>query len=234
MPEHAQEEALARTLNVYWIGGAKGGVGKSLASMAFLDFLGARGVTPVLVETDTSNPDVGKSYGTTVETELLDLDSRDGWLALLTLCEQSEHPIVINTGSRNSAAVTQYADLFALGLDELGAELVALWVINEHRDSLELLRQFRSSLPRSRVHVLRNQHCSSSFPLYEASQIRQDIEAAGGKSLTFPELANRVTRELYERRLTLQAATREMPFGSRIELKRWRREVGEVFSQVVA
>jgi hypothetical protein len=84
------------------------------------------------------------------------------------------------------------------------------------------------------VHVLRNQHCSSSFPLYEASQIRQDIEAAGGKSLTFPELANRVTRELYERRLTLQAATREMPFGSRIELKRWRREVGEVFSQVVA
>jgi len=226
-------ETKPAALKVYWIGGAKGGVGKSLAAMAFLDYLTTNRHSPLLVETDTSNPDVGKSYGNTIDTELLDLDARDGWLALLTLCEQSERPIVINTGSRNSAAVAQYADLFALGLEELGAELVVLWVINEHRDSLELLLQFRKVLPRARVHVLRNEHCATNFPLYDDSELKKSVEADGGRSLTFPDLAGRVTRELYERRLTLHAAARDMPFGNRIELKRWRREVGETFAQVV-
>ena len=234
MPE-TEQVTLPQTaaLKLYWVGGAKGGVGKSIVAMALLDYLITLGMSPLLVETDTANPDVFKSYGELVETVQLDLDTRDGWIALLTLCEQATRPVVINTGSRNSAAVARFADLFQLGLDDLAAELVALWVINEQRDSLELLRQFRAALPSVRVHVLRNQHCAPTFPLYDQSNLRQEIETNGGLSLTFPDLAGRVTRELYDRRLTLMAAEREMPFGNRIELKRWRQAAKQVFSQVV-
>ena len=44
---------------IFWIGGSKGGVGKSAVSMALLDYLGES--CPLLVETDTANPDVAKN-----------------------------------------------------------------------------------------------------------------------------------------------------------------------------
>ena len=41
---------------IYWIGGSKGGVGKSMMTLATLDYLLERGEKVVLVECDTSNP----------------------------------------------------------------------------------------------------------------------------------------------------------------------------------
>jgi CO dehydrogenase nickel-insertion accessory protein CooC1 len=38
---------------IYWVGGGKGGVGKSMVSMALLDCLVARGVSTMLIESDT-------------------------------------------------------------------------------------------------------------------------------------------------------------------------------------
>ena len=46
---------------IFLVGGGKGGVGKSLMSMALLDFLHTSGRRPYLVETDTSVPDVFKT-----------------------------------------------------------------------------------------------------------------------------------------------------------------------------
>jgi MinD-like ATPase involved in chromosome partitioning or flagellar assembly len=51
---------------IFLVGGGKGGVGKSLMSIALLDFLQASGQRPFLVETDTSVPDVFKTYGEAV------------------------------------------------------------------------------------------------------------------------------------------------------------------------
>ncbi len=63
---------------IFLIGGDKGGVGKSMMSMALLDYL--RGIKePVfLVETDTSAPDVWKTYRNDVESECVDLEQKDG------------------------------------------------------------------------------------------------------------------------------------------------------------
>jgi cellulose biosynthesis protein BcsQ len=45
---------------LYFIGGSKGGVGKSILSMILADFLTqCRRRKIILVESDTSNPDVG-------------------------------------------------------------------------------------------------------------------------------------------------------------------------------
>ena len=53
------------SLPFVFVGGNKGGVGKSLASMALLDYwLSSEPAKPAFpVETDTSNPDVAKVYG---------------------------------------------------------------------------------------------------------------------------------------------------------------------------
>ena len=66
---------------IYWVGGSKGGVGKSMMTVATLDHLLERGAKVLLVECDTSNPDVWKTYREQVEAELIDLDEAAyGWI----------------------------------------------------------------------------------------------------------------------------------------------------------
>ncbi len=47
---------------IYYIGGSKGGVGKSIVAFAFIDYLIGKGIKVLLVETDNSNPDVYKTH----------------------------------------------------------------------------------------------------------------------------------------------------------------------------
>lgn len=110
-----------------------------------------------------------------------------------------------------------------------------LWLINRQRDSLELLAEFRDMAPGVKIHVLRNSYFGDErkFELYNGSELRKEIEAAGGKSLTFPELADRITDQLYTQRLTLaQAGADSMPLGSRSEVHRWRTACAELFRQI--
>ncbi len=73
------------SLPLVFIGGNKGGVGKSLASMALLDYWLANDAkkTVFLIETDTSNPDVAKAYGETVPHLLPQISEREGWIDLV-------------------------------------------------------------------------------------------------------------------------------------------------------
>ena len=59
---------------LYFIGGSKGGVGKSFLSMALADFLTKyKNRKIILVESDTSNPDVGKTFAHNDDVEVLSL-----------------------------------------------------------------------------------------------------------------------------------------------------------------
>ena len=63
--------------------------------------------------------------------------------------------------------------------------------------------------------------------------MRATIEQAGGRSLSFPELADRVTDAMNKGRLTVAKALEELSFGDRMEVERWRDECKEMFSQVL-
>ena len=47
---------------LFAVGGCKGGVGKSMVALALVDYLLQRGEPVLLIETDTSNPDVWRMY----------------------------------------------------------------------------------------------------------------------------------------------------------------------------
>jgi hypothetical protein len=222
---------------IYWVGGSKGGVGKSMMTVATLDYVLERGDKALLVECDTSNPDVWKAYKDQVPAELIDLDEADGWIHLVNTCDSHRDTVVIvNTAARNNVAVRQYGQTLDSSLEELGTKLVALWVINRQRDSLELLREFTDAVPKADVHVVRNGYFGDErkFELYNGSKIRESIEGRGGKSVTFPDLADRVADDIYTKRLSLSAAAKTLPIGNRAELARWRGEVRKVLSEVVA
>jgi hypothetical protein len=226
-----------RVGRTYWIGGSKGGVGKSLMTIATLDYLLGRGDDVFLVECDTSNPDVWKAYQEHVKGELIDLDEADGWIQLVNVCHaHRQGSIVVNTAARNNAAVTRFGSTLDSSLEELGTKLVALWMINRQRDGLELLVEFMQAMPSADVHVVRNGYFGDErkFELYNTSNVRTSIEKRGGKSVTFPDLADRVADDIYTQRLALSAAATALPIGNRAELGRWRGEVRRVLSELVS
>ena len=58
------------------------------------------------------------------------------------------------------------------------------------------------------------------------------VTALGGKTLFLPDLADRVTDELYGKRTTLAEASQQFKLGDRTELQRWRTAVSEMFAQI--
>lgn len=220
---------------IFLVGGGKGGVGKSLMSMALLDFLHVTDKRPFLVETDTSVPDVFKTYGEAVGGELVNLDEREGWIDLVNLVESSpESTFVVNTGARNQTGISNFGRTLSKALPELGRKLVVLWMIDRKRESLELLADFRAAIPEADVHVVRNMYLGAEkkFELYNGSQMRAAIEGRGGRSLNLPELADRVTDAMNKGRLTVERAVDELSLGDRMELERWRDECNTMLSEV--
>jgi len=221
---------------IFLIGGGKGGVGKSLMSMAVLDYLYANGQRPFLVETDTSVPDVFKTYAEAVKGDLVNLDEREGWIDLVNLVESNPaSTVVINTGARNQTGISNFGRTLSKALPELRRKLVVLWMIDRKRESLELLADFAEAIPEAEVHVVRNMYLGTEkkFELYNGSKMKTAIEAKGGRSLNLPELADRVTDAMNRSRLTIERAVAELSLGDRMELERWRDDCRSMLFEVI-
>ncbi|MBJ9752851.1 nucleotide-binding protein [Burkholderia cepacia] len=221
---------------IYLVGGSKGGVGKSFVTLALVDYLQRTDINVVLVETDTSNPDVMKAVHAEIECASCNLDDVSGWIDFVNFCDTHRDAIVVvNTAARSQAGVEQYGGTLASALDELARRLVVLWVINRQRDSLELLLKFGATFPNAITHVVRNGYFGSpdKFTLYRDSQLRNAVEAQG-QSLDFPDLADRVADELRSQRLSVGRAAQTMHIGERAELLRWRAIYGTMFAKLTA
>lgn len=235
-------ETNERALPIIMGAGCKGGVGKSTICEALIHYLLQRGAPVLLVETDISVPDVWRAYekmaGVTAVT--LDLDDVDGWIMLGTaLSQHPRHVVVINTAARNDRGIVNYGSMLTKALAKLRRPLITLWAINRQRDSLELLEEYLQIMPEALTHVIRNGHFgpTGKFELYNSSPFREQIEARGGRSLTFPDLADRVSDALRLGRLAIAEALDErsasVDFGSRIELERWSEETRALFDEIV-
>ena len=217
--------------NVYWIGGGKGGTGKSMVGMGLIDYLRKEGRDPVLIETDKKNPDVGRAHKSEIQTEGLDLSDQDGWVDLLDLCGKTESPVLIN--SAVGADETQGIDALEQSLESSEKKLVVLWVINRQRDSIELLRDFMKSIQSAKVHVVRNLYFGGThkFELFNDSKTRKELEERGGKILDFPEIADRIANELYSKRVSIATCLDGAETGTRFVLGRWQNAVHKMFRE---
>jgi hypothetical protein len=230
---------MSMNASIYYVGGSKGGVGKSKLTFALVDYLTARERKVLLLETDNSNPDVWKAHqpfeSASLVCKLPNLDLAEGWIELVNHCDEfPEHIAVINSAARNNAGMEQYGSTLKETLTDLERDMTAFWVINRQRDSVELLRSFQTVFPETLIHVWRNLHFGEpeKFELYNESKIRKLVEE-NGLTLDFPALANRVADKLYSGRMPVQKALAELPLGDRAELKRWRSRYATMFDKVM-
>ena len=182
---------------IYLVCGDKGGVGKSMVSVALVHHLAQQGTALLLIETDTSNPDVWRCYEQEpgIVSRSVGLDDADGWITLVNLCEtHPDHTLVINTAARNNTGIARHGDIperRGAGIEPCARRVVG--VINRQRDSVALLKRFLPSIPTATVHVLRNLYFGDSekFELYNQSALRQTLEARR-PVVGFPRPADRV------------------------------------------
>jgi hypothetical protein len=149
------------------------------------------------------------------------------------LSEHPEQTAVINTPARSGEGVKLHGMLLSDSLRELDRELVTLWVINSQRDSLQLLLEYLDGM-RGSTHVLRNLYHGPErkFELCNSSKIRETIEVSG-KTLNFPDVADRISDQLHSDRLTIESVIANAPLGNRAEVNRWVKECATVFEQVM-
>ena len=222
-------------LFLYFIGGSKGGVGKSILSMILADFLTkSKNRKIILIESDTSNPDVGKTFAHNDDVEVLSLslDNADGWIELVNYSEANKKDIVINSAARSGEAVEKFGGTLIGSLDELHRLLISFWVINRQRDSIELLKKYMDVVP-GELHVVRNTFYGEpqKFELFNGSKTKIEAEKRGA-TIDLPDLADRVTDDLYSKRLSVAKAMKDMPLGNRAELKRWRLVAWKMFDDI--
>lgn len=225
---------------IIYVGGSKGGVGKSKVCFALINFLVKMNKKILLIETDTSNADVYKAHITYQDTlnmvcKEVNLDIADGWIELINLTDKySDAYVVINSAARSSAGIEKYSATLKETLGELDRALITFWLINRQRDSVELLRSFINSFPNALIYVFRNLYFGSNekFELYNNSKARTIIEKRGD-SYNFPDLADRVADRIYSERLPISIAQKEMPIGDRAELNRWTSECDKIFNIIL-
>jgi cellulose biosynthesis protein BcsQ len=89
--------------NLVYVGGSKGGTGKSLFCMALADYFRKTfsGDKIMIIDTDSSNPDVGRLYrgieGVSSNGLFLD-DEEKGWVTMIdTISDTSAKHIIVNS-----------------------------------------------------------------------------------------------------------------------------------------
>ena len=134
---------------IFYVGGSKGGVGKSIVALTLVQFLIDRYgdvKTVHVIETDESNPDVGRVYRGKVPVTSILLDEKEnGWITMATLMEKSADTLfVINSAARSNLGIARNGANFSAVLESGGIpyDLVSFWPMNRQKDSVLLLEDF--------------------------------------------------------------------------------------------
>jgi hypothetical protein len=230
----------------YYVTGSKGGVGKSFVANALIFNLVEREKKVRVIDTDDSNPDVGKIYENLLSVEYLPLtDDVKSWgnflnrLDSIALDEQEKGPInvVVNGAARDNKTIEHNGDLlngvFEEGLDY---EFTTLWVMSNAAESAELLKAYLHTVKVGTIFALRNLHFGEPDDFVEFNQTYQTHSSVLKKKIhgvhDFPALESGLATYIHRERLVLADVEKRLEIGSRMIFKRWLNKTRDVFSKI--
>jgi hypothetical protein len=229
--------------NLVYVGGSKGGTGKSMVCSALVDYF--RKTFPedrvLLIETDSSNPDVGRLYSNTQGVVLkgLVLNEEDsGWIELVDeIDETPARHIIVNSMAAANLGVKKQGFLLNKSVEngDLDVRFDVFWVMNRNKDSVTLLRGFLGFMSSATVYPVLNLYFGKQeeFSFYRSSMdIHEEVTERGGRLLLFPNLNDLIADKIYTDEISLEALPGHLKLGMRTGLEHWLAEVKEVFDGV--
>ncbi|WP_296303725.1 AAA family ATPase [uncultured Desulfovibrio sp.] len=227
-------------LPIYYVGGSKGGVGKSLFSLILVEYLLSKNKKVLLFDADMQNRDLFLAFENdsgTIATTTVDLDSSSEWLRILSFIEKhGDHHVVINSAANNTDGTLRYGPILLEGLPELKREMFFFWLLNRQRDSLNKFSDLKRIFSSAKIFAVRNLYFGNQekFSFFNSSSEKKELEdnKKDNRVFDFPEMADRVAESISNERLSIGNGIKNLSLGERCELKRWRKLCFEVFDGI--
>jgi hypothetical protein len=229
--------------NLIYVGGSKGGTGKSIVCMALVDYV--RKTFPqdeiLLIETDSSNPDVGRLYRQTkgiISNGLLLNEDDSGWMRMVDdIAKTSARHIIINSMAASNLGIQSHGALLDRNIlnGRLDVKFSVFWAMNRNKDAVVLLKDFLGWMKSATVYPVLNLYFGreEEFLFYRAADdIQRMILERGGQSLVFPGLNDLIADRLYTDEINLEELPAHLGLGMRTGLERWLSMVKESFDGV--
>jgi hypothetical protein len=193
---------------VHFIGGEKGGVGKSLVARVLAQHFIDTGVPFLGFDTDRSHGALLRFYADYAAPAVLDQhDSLDPIIEAAS--EDPQRRILVDLAAQTQQPLTRwFDDSDVLGVaQELGITLTWWHVMDSGRDSVDLLRQWLDQLGgKLRLVLVLNEVRSDRFEILEASGERARAEALGASVMTLRRLPDTTMQKIDQQSTSFWAA----------------------------
>lgn len=194
---------------IHFIGGEKGGVGKSLVARLMAQYLVDRGVPFAAFDTDRSHPSMLRYYA--AFASVADVDRAESLDRLLeSACASREQRVVVDLAAQTTPAMVRWVEDSELveAAREVGVDLVWWQVMDAGRDVVELLRSHLDRFGDAMGLVLvLNEIRGERFDLLEESGLRARAESLGARIVRLRRIQDETLRRIDALGASFWAAT---------------------------
>ena len=147
---------------VHLVVGTKAESGKTLFAVALVDYYRALGRPVIVIETDTTQPDVDDVYARQQSERLVirsySLASAAGWHELVEFVTRYRcgYEVVVNTGGGNQAEIETGVREGCVAALVAGGQFVSWWLMTKDDETLESLHWYLRTMPAHTTHVVLN------------------------------------------------------------------------------
>lgn len=204
----------------------KGGVGKSFFAVNFVQFLKDKGIPHVAIDSDNENSTLKRFHP---DVRFVDLSDRRGLDGVFAALEQSEL-VVMDCRAASTDLFIDYFDEIDLSatLNALGAALTLAMPVNHEADSVDQIQRLVDYFKKQCAYVvIRNAAHSSSFSLFESSEVRAQLtKRLGAHEITMERMHGWLVESLNAENLTITDALKQPGFSllDRQRLQTWQRK----------
>ena len=215
---------------IHFIGGEKGGVGKSLTARVLAQYMIDKEIPFLGFDTDRSHGALMRFYEGFASPVVL--DKREAFdVVVEAATENPERRILVDLAAQTHEPLVQWID--DAGVIELAQELgitLTYWhVMDAGKDSVDLLGKLLDRVGASLQYVLvRNQVRGADFAVLDQSGLQDKATALGAKLITLKKLHEGVANKIDADSSSFWKATQSEPAGlglmDRQRLKMWLRD----------
>lgn len=182
---------------IHFIGGEKGGVGKSVVARLLAQYWIDRAISFTAFDTDRSSGALLRCYS--AYTTPIDVTRMEQLDQIVEAIDDSVEEIIVDLAAQTEADLDAWmsaADAFSL-FERLGHPLWFWFVIDDGKDSIRLLSRFLDRVDSScHVVCVLNQGCGQNFELFREAKLEDRILQMGGNVIDLPALHSESMRKI--------------------------------------
>ncbi|XUO87494.1 mobilization protein [Halomonas sp. KM072] len=215
---------------VHFIGGEKGGVGKSMTARVLAQYYIDHQWPFLGFDCDASHGTFSRFYQDYASAVVVgDDDSLDGMLSAVE--EHPERDLIIDLAAQSAQSINRWVeetDVFGL-LNELGMQVVWWHVMDDGADSVTLLEQVLDRYQGQPVSivVVQNLGRGDSFERFQQSKVYQQAVAQEAAVIELPRLHTKLTQKIDFNNSSFWAVANDrslMNIAERQRMKVWLRK----------